>query len=327
MSDSISVRISLDSYDFAHSSAKQTQVYVQIPDVARASYLLDADMYLELKDKEWAAVLDAAHDEFVRRGTVSDPASAAARQTIREWLSIDENHDAVNEAWFQDRARRDPVSRSLLGDVERLRAQVVELEEQRERRRGRLVALQNDALNMRGALSPMGEDRKVPFPLEDTLTPAVDWLIARVAELEADLAAKAQDAAAAVKGWGRSRGRVAELEGLLSESMGQVAAADAALNAVETVPFSLGDVDRAADKLTRLFAPTQSLREDEAAEAPYVSHPLPPHDAVCARPGCGHRGEAHHHEGATCWAHLPKQAVEPLNICKCDEFLPESGGV
>src|SRR5690606_3954321 len=40
-------------------------------------------------------------------------------------------------------------------------------------------------LAMRGSLSPNGEDRKVPFPLGETLTPAVDWLIARVAELEA----------------------------------------------------------------------------------------------------------------------------------------------
>jgi hypothetical protein len=58
------------------------------------------------------------------------------------------------------------------------------LEDQRDRRRGRLVALQNDALNMRGSLSPNGENRKVPFELGETLTPAVDWLIARVAELE-----------------------------------------------------------------------------------------------------------------------------------------------
>ncbi|MDX3520779.1 hypothetical protein [Streptomyces scabiei] len=35
---------------------------------------------------------------------------------------------------------------------------------------------------------------------------------ARVAELEADLAAKAQDAEAAVNGWGRARDRIAELE-------------------------------------------------------------------------------------------------------------------
>jgi hypothetical protein len=69
-------------------------------------------------------------------------------------------------------------------EVESLRARVAELEAQRERRRVRLVALQNDALSMRGSLSPMGEDRKVPFPLGETLTPAVDWLIGRVAELE-----------------------------------------------------------------------------------------------------------------------------------------------
>lgn len=69
--------------------------------------------------------------------------------------------------------------------AEAAEARVAGLEAQRERRRVRLVALQNDALSMRGSLSPMGEDRKVPFPLGETLTPAVDWLIARVAELEA----------------------------------------------------------------------------------------------------------------------------------------------
>jgi hypothetical protein len=67
--------------------------------------------------------------------------------------------------------------------------QITDLEEQRERRRLRLIALQNDALDMRGSLSPNGEDRKVPFPLGETLTPAVDWLIARVTELEGELAA------------------------------------------------------------------------------------------------------------------------------------------
>jgi hypothetical protein len=66
----------------------------------------------------------------------------------------------------------------------RLRARVAELEEQRDRRRARLVALQNDALSMRGSLAPNGEGCKVPFELGETLTPAVDWLIARVAELE-----------------------------------------------------------------------------------------------------------------------------------------------
>lgn len=53
-----------------------------------------------------------------------------------------------------------------------------------ERHRARLVALQNDALSMRGSLAPADGDRKVPFELGETLTPAVDWLIARIAELE-----------------------------------------------------------------------------------------------------------------------------------------------
>lgn len=76
------------------------------------------------------------------------------------------------------------MSPEVAAEMAALKAQVAELEAQRERRRVRLVALQNDALSMRGSLSPMGEGRKVPFPLGETLTPAVDWLIARVAELE-----------------------------------------------------------------------------------------------------------------------------------------------
>jgi hypothetical protein len=86
------------------------------------------------------------------------------------------------DATFVAAARTDvPV---LLTEVERLKGRIADLEAQRDRRRGRLVALQNDALNMRGALSPNGEARKVPFPLGETLTPAVEWLLHRVTELE-----------------------------------------------------------------------------------------------------------------------------------------------
>lgn len=86
------------------------------------------------------------------------------------------------------REERHSTNESLSLAAENLREnrdRIVELEAQRERRRMRLVELQNDALNMRGSLSPNGEDRKVPFLLGETLAPAVDWLIARVAELEA----------------------------------------------------------------------------------------------------------------------------------------------
>ncbi|CAL9303072.1 hypothetical protein [Streptomyces sp. SudanB91_2054] len=72
-------------------------------------------------------------------------------------------------------------------EYEAATARIAELEAQRDRRRDRLVVLQNDALNMRGSLSPNGQACKVPFPLGETLAPAVDWLIARIAELEAKL--------------------------------------------------------------------------------------------------------------------------------------------
>lgn len=113
-------------------------------------------------------------------------------------------------------------------EVGALRVRVAELEAQRDRRRDRLVALQNDALNMRGTLSPNGEARKVPMPLGEALAPAVEWLVGRVAELE---------------------------------------------RAFAEAPASYALMERAAgsaDKLTRLLAPVQALREDAATEEPLL---------------------------------------------------------
>ncbi|MGW1039849.1 hypothetical protein [Streptomyces sp. NPDC002547] len=90
----------------------------------------------------------------------------------------------------QDNARLRLAWQSARCRAWELREQIAELKEQRERRRLRLIAYQNDAISMRGSLAPNGEDRKVPFPLGETLTPAVDWLIGRVAELERLLDAK-----------------------------------------------------------------------------------------------------------------------------------------
>lgn len=104
-----------------------------------------------------------------------DPEVAAELERLRELL-----REATAGA-----AVADDLTAEWRKRAEAAEARVAELEAQRERRRVRLVALQNDALSMRGSLSPMGEGRKVPFPLGETLTPAVDWLIARVAELEA----------------------------------------------------------------------------------------------------------------------------------------------
>lgn len=137
MSDSISVRVSLDSYDLVHPSEKQTQVYVQIPEVARASWLLDASFYAALKNEPWPHVIDSAHEEYERRGVVSDSASAAARKAIVDWLLLSEgadydaHYDAMQAAWEADQARQHPVARKLLKENEQLRARVAELEAER----------------------------------------------------------------------------------------------------------------------------------------------------------------------------------------------------
>lgn len=119
----------------------------------------------------------------------------------------------------QDNARLRLALKSAQRGRQEARDRIAELEAQRERRRVRLVGLQNDALNMRGVLSPNGEPRKVPMPLGDTLTPAVTWLVGRVAELEAE------------------RSIVA---GALLDTASQSAALETRLAGVEPTPFNLG---------------------------------------------------------------------------------------
>jgi len=43
----------------------------------------------------------------------------------------------------------------------------------------------SDDLNVRGILSPSGEERKVLFELGPTIAPAVEWLVAEVERLKA----------------------------------------------------------------------------------------------------------------------------------------------
>ncbi|GGR70777.1 MULTISPECIES: hypothetical protein [Streptomyces] len=215
MSDSITVRVMLGSYDIVHPAERQTQVYVQIPEVGRAVWLLDEEMYHVLKDRPWPSVVDSAEECYVRRGTVSDPVSAASRAAVMAWLRDDVNHDEMYVAWEQDQARQHPVARRLLAENERLRGQVAgeelayerlrvalesakrgrrearariaELGTQDERRRARLAAAESDLLAVRGLLSPAGGARRVPAEVEihERVAPAVEWLLNRVAALEA----------------------------------------------------------------------------------------------------------------------------------------------
>lgn len=124
MSDSIIVRVTLGSYDVVHPSEKQTQVYVQIPEVARASWLLPEDHFHFSQREPWPNVVDSAQEYYERRGTVSDSKSAAARATVVKWLADDANHDAMRAAWELDEARRHPVARKLLGDKGQLTAEL-----------------------------------------------------------------------------------------------------------------------------------------------------------------------------------------------------------
>jgi len=199
MSDSIVVRVTLDAYDMA-STGRQTQVYVQIPEVARASWLLPEDRFHGLQGRTWPEVLDVTHDYVTYGGAASNSSGTAAWKAVMEWLRDDANRDEMQAAYEQDQARRHPVARNLLAKVAELEAEreklvrwhgedsktITRLVARVERRHAELVALRNDALNVRGSLAPADGDRKVPFELGDTLTPAVDWLIARVAELEAE---------------------------------------------------------------------------------------------------------------------------------------------
>ena len=175
--------------------------------------------------------------------------------------------DAGDDNWIVPCQDLDPADAEFIAharaDVPALLDEIDRLTAQRDRRRIHLVALQNDALNVRGALSPNGEARKVPFPLGPTLLPAVEWLIGRVAELEADLAAKAQDAEAAVNGWGRARDRIAELESLLAEDG---CSCPPAVHAHQVgCPLDLpapGSPERPVNELTAVYMPAAAYRED-----------------------------------------------------------------
>lgn len=230
------------------------------------------------------------------------------------------NERLLAEVQESDQARllAENETRTVRREVDRLTARVAELEAERERRRVRLVALQNDALSMRGSLSPMGEDRKVPFPLGETLTPAVDWLIARVAELEAEkkraaahtehvancLVARTEELLESEKRalpWAHAMS-----DGDLREFLGDLASAAlgrwrsepevpdrVVLADIEKVcadwrtpgqglrsdePAAPGPDERPVNGFTAVFVPVASLREPEGEFYPFLHKGRIPHD-------------------------------------------------
>lgn len=104
-------------------------------------------------------------------------------------------HERVRTKYLE---AADTVARLVLERGQRmkvenaLRDEIVELQQQRDRRRVRLIAAEADLLSVRGLLSANGEPRRVPANIEihERVAPAVEWLLNRVAELERQLAAK-----------------------------------------------------------------------------------------------------------------------------------------
>ncbi len=288
MSDSINVRVTLDSYDIVHPAQKQTQVYVQIPEVARASWLLDASFYAVLKDEPWPHVIDSAHEEYERRGVVSDSTSAAARKAIVDWLLLSEGadydarYDAVQAAWEADQARQHPVARKLLAENERLRARVAELE-------SGYVAPSPSCTRCYGAdaarfVAQGGATAPCPVcgPSE------VESLRDRITELEAERHVTNEALDDAVQALREREQRDAVIAEFVAARAGYItairnchpdnghdydrwqghAAARRQLAELLGLPVAwpsedAASVAKSADKLTRTLAPTQSLRDED----------------------------------------------------------------
>jgi hypothetical protein len=127
----VTVRVRSGHYNLANPTETQTSVYVEIPDVARAHYLLPDHFHASLRDAEWGTVLDTVHGYLDSTNWSSDTATAKARADVRAWLLVNENRDALSAAWLGHRAQQDPVARALLRDKEQLQARVAELEAER----------------------------------------------------------------------------------------------------------------------------------------------------------------------------------------------------
>ncbi|MER6092498.1 hypothetical protein [Streptomyces bluensis] len=83
--------------------------------------------------------------------------------------------------------------------------------------------------------------------------------------------------------------------------------------------------DAAVDELDRRI--DDLITASKQLADPYVSSTLPPRDAICTRPDCGHSGADHHHGDTKCWAHLPRTrgqfgVMSPITICPCPGFQP-----
>jgi hypothetical protein len=147
----------------------------------------------------------------------------------------------------------------------------------------------------------------------------------------------------AQRGRREARARVAELEAERADHFGEAARLledtghdDDAVNFLDLMADGIRthatpaqpaageeSVARSADKLTRLLAPTQALREDGVYPRGTAQR-VQQRDANCARSDCGHWGGFHTAEDG-CQAHVspPNERVE---WCPCPGFVVPAGG-
>jgi hypothetical protein len=154
---------------------------------------LSADRLAEIREREqaatpgpWGTHYDRGSDrvgyDVAAEITLSEDGLGCRRYIARLDEEPQDEAQTFSDAMFIARSRDDVPA--LLATLDRLTARVAELESVVERRGARLVTLEIDALHIRGALSPNGRPRRVPMELGETLLPAVEWLLDRVAEFE-----------------------------------------------------------------------------------------------------------------------------------------------
>jgi hypothetical protein len=103
---------------------------------------------------------------------------------------VSDNHELdVSLGYVGNRTEDDAVF------VAHARQDVPDLLAEVDRLRNALTPLRTDASDIRGALSPNGEEARVPMPLGDTLLPAVEWLLAENERLNAEREAALTEAA------------------------------------------------------------------------------------------------------------------------------------
>jgi hypothetical protein len=111
------VKVTVGQFNYV-SNTRETQVHVRISQDMRTSYYLPADQADQLRSLPWPQAVQQAHEYWADRVFVDT--SAEQKRALAEWLAVDENRDALYEAWRQDQIERHPVARELAAEVVRL---------------------------------------------------------------------------------------------------------------------------------------------------------------------------------------------------------------